>query len=133
MKLITSSATAFAFLFLIASCSKENNTIRYNEEFNMNIGDKVQLEGGDYLELKSVEDSRCCCLCLCVWEGLLEYHFEASVSGEIYDFIYKDHESFENILPFDDYTLEIVKINPEDNCDESIKLDKYVFTIKLIK
>lgn len=133
MKLIKSSTLVFAFLFLIASCSKENNTVGYNEEFNMNIGDKIQLGDGDYLELKAVEDHRCCCLCLCIWEGFLEYHFTTSVDGEVYDFIYQDHENIINELPFDNYTLEIVKINPEDNCDESIKLDKYVFTIKLIK
>jgi hypothetical protein len=120
-------------IVLITSCSKENTDYKFNEEININIGDKLAFENGDVLELISVVDHRCCCLCLCFWEGYLEYNFKATINNEVFLFQYNDHENFENPLPFDDWEIEIVKITPKDNCDESIKLDKYVFTIMLIK
>ncbi len=120
-------------LFLVA-CSEEEMAIDYNQEVNMNIGDKIIFPDQNYLILNGASDGRCCCKCQCIIPGLISFAFEAKIGDEIIEFVWNDDSDIvPNKTPFENYEIELIDTRPSDNCDESIKLEKYVFAFKFVK
>lgn len=124
-----------AGLSLFLSCSKEEpncEDISYNQEFVFKNEDVFCLPDGIELTISNIEDARCPCDVICVWEG--EFLFELSITDGQNTEVYILHEKIENEdlqlfnLQFDN----ILFLSDEDSCDNPVPLDEMEFSMSII-
>lgn len=135
MNLIYKTIDMKHFLFLlitlfIISCGKDDacTEINFGESIALTTETLVCINGTEYTFI--AEDQRCCCGCVCVWEGEFVLMFEDSEGAVVYTF----HESLEtdNLEPPFAEGMEIISItNQEPDCGDNSKIDEVSFTIQV--
>lgn len=140
MKNLNIFTVLLASIISIGSCSTEDDLIlnfdvKIEEAFDVKMNVEATIPERS-LSLKVVdvlEDSRCALDAICVWEGQIKLEIEitdnqVTTTKEIIYRVGKDLP-----LEFGEYIFSLTQVTPDNQIDEVIELDDYIFTFIIEK
>ena len=121
------------FLFInLASCSKSDDCveIQFDQLFQFQEGDLFCIGTELEIEISKIDDQRCPCDVVCVWEG--EFVYEIKIKSLENEEEYLLHEKLENDPTVNDGLIfsDITMIS-DDSCENMIDIDKIIFQMKV--
>lgn len=113
---------------VIFSCKKDAacTEISFGESIILATDTQVCIDGTEYTF--KAKDERCCCGCVCVWEGEFLLMFEDADGNVVYT--YHEAEHLGNTSPPFAESMELTSItNQVPDCGDDSKIDEVRFTI----
>ena len=123
----------FIFFSGLSYASADSNTVFFDKDFTLSIGESVQVEGGlGFIKfIKVLEDSRCPVDVTCVWAGIVKTEFEIVDSARKKTSIFLNTGIKSNKLSLQGYTLQLISIFPPKVEGVSISPEQYQVKLRI--
>ena len=117
----------------ISYVSADSNTVFFDKEFTLSIGESVQVEGGlGFIKfIKVLKDSRCPVDVTCVWAGNVKTEFEILDSARKKTSIFLNTRIKPDKLFLQGYTLQLISIFPSKIEGVSISPEQYRLKLRI--
>ncbi|MBT8232526.1 MAG: hypothetical protein HKO66_09450 [Saprospiraceae bacterium] len=133
MKKALFSLAIVTIISCLISCGKDTDSctdITFDTTFSFQEGDIFCLNGEYEITVKSVNDERCPCDVICVWEGEFTFDIEVEKEGEIKSYLLHEAVINEEDWPFD-LGIHYIGRLFEDDCDNPVPVDDYRFEMMI--
>ena len=115
-------------LIIFLSCNKQEDcqVIDIDQLFQFQEGDIFCLGTDIEIQIKTVDDQRCPCDVVCVWEG--EFVYELIITSNSEEEKYSLNEKIENEATIlTGLTFSDIRLVSDDSCEDPIDLEEMVF------
>jgi len=128
---ITFTICLLSFISFL-SCSKQDDcqVINFDQLFQFQEGDIFCLGTDIEIQIKTVEDQRCPCEVVCVWEG--EFIYELIITSNSEEEKYFLHEKIEiEATLLTGLIFSDILLLSDDSCEDPIDLDEMTFEMRI--